>query len=124
MTSYAGIWLSRYEYFSSSRNATFTSEHHVLVEEDGDLLTVNSVSGSADSDLWMTLAVQGGVATGTWTENTDPDGYYHGARYDGALRLEVDAGGRYMTGKWIGFGRNGEANTGPWTLELLEVSTA
>ncbi len=24
-----------------------------------------------------------------------------------------------MTGKWVGFGRDFDLNTGPWTLELI-----
>jgi hypothetical protein len=30
--------------------------------------------------------------------------------------------GRKMTGKWVGFGRDFDLNTGPWTLDLVTTS--
>ena len=93
--------------------ATFTSRHHVLIEQNGYLLTVSGLAGSAASIVTMVLSVEDGVALGEWAEVTDPDGYYRGARYDGAIRLEVDADGRRMAGEWVGYGKDGEANTGP-----------
>ncbi|CAN3984850.1 Putative DNA-binding protein [Kitasatospora purpeofusca] len=29
-----------------------------------------------------------------------------------------------MTGKWVGFGKEFDVNTGPWELRLLDRSTA
>ena len=36
---YSGIWLSRYEYFSSGRSDTFTGQHYVVLLQHGDRLT-------------------------------------------------------------------------------------
>jgi transcriptional regulator with XRE-family HTH domain len=122
--NYSGIWLSRYSYWSSSRQAMFDSLHHVLVLQHSDRLTVTSLAESADSMLSMDLSVEGNVITGTWSENTAPEGFYRGARYFGALQMQADATGRRITGKWVGFGKDGETNTGPWSLEYIEGSTS
>jgi transcriptional regulator with XRE-family HTH domain len=122
--NYSGVWLSRYEYFSSSRQQAYVSLHHVLVLQHSDRLTVRSLPGSADSLVTMDLSVDGAVITGTWVENTAAEGFYRGARYHGALQMQADATGRRMTGKWVGFGKDGETNTGPWVLQFLDGSTS
>lgn len=63
------------------------------------------------------------VITGSWVEQTAADGYYHGARYHGAIQLLVEPTGRRMTGKWVGFGKEFDVNTGPWELRLVDRST-
>ncbi|GFH36571.1 hypothetical protein SCWH03_28010 [Streptomyces pacificus] len=67
--------------------------------------------------------VDGHVATGTWTEQTATDGYYRGARYHGAIQLLVEPTGRRMTGKWVGFGKEFDVNSGPWELVFQDAST-
>jgi hypothetical protein len=72
----------------------------------------------------MDLTANGQVLTGTCTEETDPAGYYPGAVYHGAIQLLLEPTGRKMTGrkmtgKWVGFGRDFDLTTGPWTLELV-----
>ncbi|MBF6362455.1 helix-turn-helix transcriptional regulator [Nocardia farcinica] len=122
--NYAGVWLSRYEYYSSGRDATFTAAHHVVVLQHDDRLTVRSLPGSAHSAMEMDLTVDGHVATGTWSERTASDGYYGGARYHGAIQLLIELTGRRMAGKWVGFGKDFEINSGPWELVLRNPSTA
>lgn len=121
--NYSGIWLSRYEYYSSGRDATFTAVHHVVVLQHDDALTVRSLPGSAVSSMEIDLSIDGNVATGTWTERTAQDGYYRGAKYHGAIQLLVDLAGTRMAGKWIGFGKSFDINSGPWELILQERST-
>jgi transcriptional regulator with XRE-family HTH domain len=120
---YNGIWLSQYEYWSSSRQQFFPSYHYVVLLQHDDRITVRSIAGSANSLLTMDLSVDGNVITGSWAEATDPDGYYRGARYHGALQMQSDATGLRMTGKWVGFGKDGETNTGPWTFSFQEPET-
>ncbi|MFI1092189.1 XRE family transcriptional regulator [Streptomyces sp. NPDC020917] len=121
--SFSGVWLSRYEYFSSGRDASFNGAHYVVVLQHGDRLTVRSLPGSSDSPLTMDLEVDRNVVTGTWTEQTASDGYYRGARYHGAIQLLVEPTGRRMSGKWVGFGKEFDVNTGPWELVLQDAST-
>ncbi|WP_328410322.1 XRE family transcriptional regulator [Nocardia sp. NBC_00403] len=119
-----GVWLSRYEYYSTGRDATFTAVHHVVVLQHDDRLTVRSLPGSAASSLEMDLTVDGNVATGTWSERTAPEGYYRGARYHGAIQLLVELTGTRMAGKWVGFGKSFDINSGPWELVLQDPSTS
>ncbi|MFI6468741.1 XRE family transcriptional regulator [Streptomyces sp. NPDC050516] len=121
--NYSGVWLSRYEYFSSGRDSTYTGLHYVVVLQHGSRLTVRSLPGSSDSPLTMDLEVDGHVATGTWTEQTAVEGYYRGARYHGSIQLLIEPTGRRMTGKWVGFGKEFDINTGPWELVFRDAST-
>jgi transcriptional regulator with XRE-family HTH domain len=121
---YSGIWLSRYEFFSSGRSDTFTGQHFAVLLQHGDRLTVRSLPGSSDSSLTMDLSVDGNVITGTWVEQTASDGYYRGARYHGAVQLLAEPTGRRLAGKWLGFGKGMDVNTGPWELVFQDPSTA
>jgi transcriptional regulator with XRE-family HTH domain len=116
-----GIWLSGYDYESTGRGATFTSHHYVAVVQHGARLQVRSMPGSR-SRLLMDLTANGQVLTGTWTEETNAAGYYQGAVYHGAIQFLLQPTGRKMTGKWVGFGRDFDLNTGPWSLELVTRS--
>jgi hypothetical protein len=125
--NHSGVWLSRYEFFSSSRDETFEAKHHVVVLQRGNRLTVQSLPGAStnpDSPLSMDLTVDRNVVSGTWIEQTAADGYYQGARYHGCLQLLVEPTGRRMAGKWVGFGKDFDVNTGPWELRLLDRSTS
>lgn len=122
--NYTGIWLSRYEFHSSGRSETFAGSHYVVLLQHGNRLTARSLPNSAESQLMIDLEVDGTVVTGTWSEQTAPSGYYRGARYHGALQFLVEPTGHRMAGKWVGFGKDFEVNTGPWELVLQEVSTS
>ncbi|WP_062213638.1 DNA-binding transcriptional regulator [Streptomyces sp. NBRC 109706] len=122
--NFSGIWLSRYEYFSSGRDRRYVGQHYVVVLQHGDALTVRSLPDSSDSTLSIDLKVDGGVVTGTWSEQTSTESYYSGARYHGAIQLLVDPTGRRMSGKWIGFGKEFDVNTGPWDLIFQDASTS
>ncbi len=123
----SGVWLSHYEFFSSSRANTFSGSHHVLLRHHGNRITATSLPGASSnphSPLTLDLTVDRNIVTGTWTEQTADAGYYRGARHHGAIQLLVDPTGRLMTGKWVGFGKEFDVNTGPWELRLLDRSTA
>jgi transcriptional regulator with XRE-family HTH domain len=124
--NYSGVWLSRYEYFSSGRDSSFIGMHYVVVLQHGNRLTVRSLpeaSSNPDSPLTMDLTVDGSVITGTWVEQTANDGYYRGARYHGAIQMLIEPTGTRMAGKWVGFGKEMDINTGPWELRLQDAST-
>lgn len=122
--NYSGVWLSRYEYYSSGRDETFVGLHHVVVLQHGNRLTVRSLPGSATSSLTMDMTVDGTVLTGTWVESTDPAGYYRGARYHGGIQMLAEPTGRRLVGKWVGFGKAMDINTGPWELIFQDASTS
>jgi len=121
--NFSGVWLSSYGYFSSSRGEAFTGEHYVVVLQHGDRLTVRSLPDSADSSVTMDLTVDGNVLTGTWVEATAEQGHYRGARYHGAIQMLAEPTGRRIAGKWLGFGKEMDINTGPWELIFQDAST-
>ena len=120
----SGIWLSRYEYVSSSRGGqVFADQHYVLLIQRGSRVQARSIAGSAPSRLIMDLTADGSVLTGTWREETNPAGYYAGATHHGAIQLVAGPSGHRMKGQWTGFGKDGEVNNGPWQLDLVSSDT-
>lgn len=114
---YSGIWRSTYEYYSSSRGEHFTGLHHVVLQQDGVKASVRTLRNSAGSTMSMDLTVSGNVLTGTWVEDTDKTGYYKGAQYAGAVQLLADPSGSRLAGKWLGYGKESEINSGGWRLD-------
>jgi hypothetical protein len=118
-----GIWLSSYEYPSSSRGGTFSARHYVMILQRGAHLNIRSLPGQ-HSRLSLDLTVNGKMVKGTWTEHTAEGGYYKGSVYDGTIQLELNQTGDRMKGRWLGFGRDpGEINDGPWQFTLVEDKT-
>lgn len=126
--NYSGVWLSTYEYVSSGRgNDVFTGKHYVVLLQHGNRITGRSLPNGSlnpNSPLTLDLQLEGSTVTGTWTEQTAAEGYYRGARYFGALQMLVEPTGRRMAGKWVGFGKEFDVNTGPWELRLMDASTS
>ncbi|MFI6726825.1 helix-turn-helix domain-containing protein [Streptomyces atratus] len=125
--SYAGVWLSRYEYFSSGRESAHEGKHYVILVQHGNRITGRSLPGASSNDnspLTLDLTLDQNVITGSWTEQTASNGYYQGARYHGALQLLAEPTGRRLAGKWVGFGKDFDVNTGPWELRLMDTSTS
>lgn len=119
-----GIWESQYEYESSGRGAVFSAAHYVMVIQHGAKLQIRSLPDTAPGRLLMDLTLNGVTLTGSWSEETDPGGYYQGAIYHGAIQMLLEPSGRKMAGKWAGFGRDFDINTGPWSLELVTADTS
>jgi DNA-binding transcriptional regulator YiaG len=119
-----GIWVSRYEYESSGRDAWFKNAHYVLLIQQGTRVQVRSLPKTTTGRLLIDLTVNGAAVTGTWTEETNPEGYYQGAVYHGAIQMLLEPSKRKMTGQWVGFGRDGEVNSGPWSVELVTHDTS
>lgn len=122
--NYSGIWLSRYEYFSSSCGVMGVDLCHVLLLQRGNDLSLRSLPGSTPSTITMDLTVESNVITGTWRERTNPKGQYRGAVYYGAIQMLAEPTGRRLSGKWCGFGKTLEVNTGPWELLFRDASTS
>jgi hypothetical protein len=72
----------------------------------------------------MDLSVEDTVVTGTWAEQTAEHGFYRGARYYGVIQMLAEPTGRRLRGKWVGFGKEMDVNTGPWQLSFLDASTS
>jgi transcriptional regulator with XRE-family HTH domain len=114
-----GIWVSRYEYHSDSRDADLSSSHHVQLLQRGAHLNIRSLPRQ-HSRLSLDLTVNGQWVKGVWTEVTSQGGYYAGAVYDGVWAGFLDPTGKRMAGKWSGYGRNpGELNDGLWSFTMV-----
>jgi hypothetical protein len=119
-----GIWLSSYEFVSSGRDdQTFWNGHYCVLLQRGAKLQVRSLPKTTTGRVSLELTVNGQVVTGLWTEETNPEGYYQGSVYYGAVQMLLEPTGHRMSGKWVGFGRDFDVNTGPWTLELVSADT-
>ncbi|MGH3929303.1 MAG: helix-turn-helix domain-containing protein [Pseudonocardiaceae bacterium] len=120
----AGVWYSKYVYYSSGREAQFEGEHYVVLRQRGDHVSAQSLPNSLESVLTLDLDVDGSVLTGKWMERTSPTGYYKGAVYHGAIQLLLDPTGQSMNGQWLGFGKKSNINNGVWELSRVAASTA
>jgi hypothetical protein len=116
----AGVWQSRYVYYSTGRGKEFEGNHYVVLRQHGNRITGQSLPHTMDSRLKLDLSVNGPIATGTWRERTSPTGHYRGAVYHGTLQLVVNPMGRAMSGMWLGFGANFKVNTGEWELNWVD----
>lgn len=123
-TNLAGIWHSRYIYYSSGQEQELEGEHYVVLRQQANRLSGQSLPHSMDSRLKLSLSVNSSIATGTWMEQTSPSGYYKGATYHGTLQLIINPMGRGMSGRWLGFGKNFQVNTGEWELTWVDGSTS
>lgn len=119
-----GLWLSRYQYWSTGRSGLFISQYHVVLSQVGGVVTAQSLPADAAPTLTLDLVAEGNILTGTWDERTDPAGHYLGDRRWGALQLLMTPSHRYMYGKWVGWGSGGLINSGPWELLWLSADTS
>jgi hypothetical protein len=120
----AGVWHSRYVYYSSGRQGEFVGQHYVVLNQQENHVSGQSLPNSLNSLLTLDLSVANSAATGTWIERTSPTGYYKGAVYRGAIQLLIDPTGTKMTGQWLGFDKESSINTGDWELTRAAASTS
>jgi hypothetical protein len=120
----AGAWHSRYVYYSSGRRSELVGEHYVVLNQQGNHLSGQGLPNSPHSLLTLDLSLADSGATGTWTERTSPAGYYKGAVYRGGIQLLIDPTGTKMTGRWLGFDKESNINTGDWELTRVVAHTS
>lgn len=120
----SGIWHSRYRYYSTGRKSDFTGEHYVVINHNQDQLSARSLPNSVQSLLALDMTVTDSVVTGTWVERTSPAGYYKGAVYRGAVQLLIDPTASKMSGRWLGFDKESNVNTGDWELVRVSADTS
>jgi hypothetical protein len=76
-----------------------------MLIQHGANIQVRSLSESNRLSLIMDLTQNGAVITGTWSERTNPSGYYQGSVYHGAIQFLLDPTGHRMRGQWVGVGQ-------------------
>ena len=116
---FSGVWLSKYRYHSDSRNKDFEDTHYVRIYQKRNHLVVESLPEANESYLIVNLTIHDNLATGSWEETTSPKGYYKGSTYHGATQLIIEERGKRMHGKWLGIGRGGDINVGPYELPYI-----
>lgn len=112
----SGLWRSFYRYPSSGRGGDeFWGRHIVQGTQSGNTLRLESVP---DSKSYLLLELQldqdAGTANGTWREETELDGYYEGAIYEGTIELKIVENGQRLSGIWHGKGKEGDMNSDVW----------
>jgi len=119
-----GVWLSRYQYFSTGRSGLYISQHHMVLTREGTSVSLDSLPLGVAPAMTINLTMDGQVLTGAFEERTDPRGHYLGERRWGALQLIVTPNRRYMYGKWCAWGSGQRINTGPWELTWITADTS
>ena len=71
----------------------------------------------------MDLTQNGAVVTGTWSERTNPDGL-PGIGLPRGYPVPGRSDRSPAPRQWVGYGRDFDLNTGPWTLELVSSDTS
>lgn len=113
-----GTWLSHYEYHSTGRG--WQQAGGILaVTHYGANITIATKPHTSPGRIRMHLIATGCILSGTWTEETDPGGYYRGRHYNGIIMLSATPDEDTLQGYWVGPGADGEINTGPWRLTRL-----
>ena len=103
----AGIWNCKYYYPSNEVLGTEEiSQYEVQAERTGNNLICQSLPTESGSYILIKLLVEEPFASGSWTENTAPQGQFKGMIYSGVLQLLIQPDRLSMTGKWVGIGRD------------------
>jgi hypothetical protein len=134
-TSLEGLWKSFYRYPSSGRgNDAMWGRHTLRATQTDDGLHFESVPDSkshvvidiapAQSSSSPRADVLNNAWSGTWREETEPNGYYKGAMYEGTIEFIVAADRQRLNGTWHGKGKNGEINKDVWELTRDGVAAA
>jgi hypothetical protein len=113
---FSGIWHSTYHFTSTAKPGNFTSEYDVKMLKTGNQLVVQSLPNEGGSYILLRLTVDGRILTGTWHEQTEPEGDFKGATYYGALQLIVAEDGQAITGQYVVCNRKFQIQSGIWEM--------
>lgn len=116
----AGVWLSEYEYETSSQPGVVqTSGHYVVLKQTGTDVKGRSLRQRSKSRLELTGFVERTLLlTAYWRERTSKNRIYHGA-----LQVLIDPVNSTMSGSWVGFNRRTKVETGIWQFRRLDHRT-
>jgi len=124
MIDLTGDWHSYYRYPSSGRGGdSFWGQDLLHASHNGDTLKFETGPDSAAHIVIdLKLSQDGTMASGTWYERTDPNGYYKGAEYEGTIELHVVGNGERLNGVWHGKGSDGTMHSDIWELAKVKDS--
>jgi hypothetical protein len=115
---FSGIWRSSYRY-KSPTNKLLETEHYVTMYRKGSQLIVESIPNTEGSYMMARFTLDGRIATGSYQSQNSPRSSAKGALYYGAAQLILDADGKALRGKGVGFGKDLEIKTTDWELEHI-----
>jgi hypothetical protein len=118
MVDLSGDWRSYYRYQSNRRSdADFWGQHTLQVTQDGNKLKLKSVAKDPSHvEMELTLDETTHTLRGTWREETEKDGHYHGKAYEGTVSFRLSENADHMSGVWHGKGSDGKMNSDIWEL--------
>lgn len=118
-------WQSTHWYPSADDVGEEQCTHTVSAHRRGNKWVLESLPDDDKSHMVVNLTLNGKLATGSWSEDTLVGSEYEGMTYSGAMQLLVSDDGKQMDGKWVGIGREPQADgsfepkiySGRWLLE-------
>lgn len=119
---FSGIWHGAYEYTSSAKPGTFTSEYDFKIISVGNQIIMQSIPNDYGDYIFLRLTQDDRVLTGTWHEQTSSKGPYRGVAYYGAIQLVISEDGKSMTGKSVGFDRTNHVRSQDWEVARTDKS--
>jgi hypothetical protein len=121
MVQLSGEWHSYYRYPSSGRGDDFWGQHLLRATQTDKLLKLES-GPESHSHVIVELEIGDDFqnARGTWSESTDPEGYYKGALYEGTIEIKIADSGERMNGVWHGAGKDGEMHSDIWEFAKVK----
>jgi hypothetical protein len=126
--SYAGDWYSYTWYPTSDDKGEECSEYEMRAYRTANEVVFASKLKDDGSYMLIRLTVDGAVATGTWYENTAPEGEFKGMMYSGAGQLLIEDDGKTLDGMWAGVGidrttEKPRVYSGRWELRRTRRTT-
>jgi len=122
---FSGLWYCRYWYPSNDHPGEDISEYCARIEPSGRQFVLHSLSDMGETKGAYMLArfsVDDTVVTGSWLENTSPQGSFKGAMYSGVFQLLLDETATRIVGKWTGIGQEQgkmQVYTGRWEIARM-----
>jgi hypothetical protein len=113
---FSGVWHSTKHFFHVFEKKTALDEHDMQVHQTGNRIVAQSIPNDEKSYMILSLTLDGRTLTGTYHEQSSPDGPFKGKGYYGALQLLIDEDGKSIRGKWVGLDTHLNMQTGDWEL--------
>jgi hypothetical protein len=113
---FSGVWLSTYSFVSGLNGEKLETDHYVTMHRKGNQLVVESIPNVKGSYMMARFTLDGRIATGYFQSENSPKSSHKGAVYNGASQLLLDAEGKALVGKYVGYGNKLEIKTGDWKI--------
>lgn len=113
---FSGVWRSTYRVQSGPEQKVTETEHYVTMYYHGNQLVVESLPNPKGSYMMARFSLDGRIATGSYHSQNSPNSATKGAIYYGAAQLILDADGKALRGKGVGFGKDMQVKMSDWDL--------